>query len=324
MTRDAVSARTLDMLSAIRRAALVPAVALVLAVALAVVCHPPKAFAGSNDSITLSAYAGPVGAQVTAALNISLNPPATYVLDSTATSPDGGGCDTASPIPGVARISVGSNGGSVTFAWPSSLDGGPYWLCATSQDGTPNIHSTLPFTVTSSSGATATPGGAPAGQIVIEPPASGAFVPGSSLTASFTTDDTIYGNTPLSASFVSPASGAAVRATYTILSATDTTYSASITIPDLPPGQYTLIIEGPEINGGKLASNPIMVVAPTPTPTAELAPAPLIGTQAHTVPPGPGVSGGVVAAAAAGLLLAVGLALLIVPPLRRRGNQPPR
>ncbi len=320
MSRDAVAVRTLDVLGAIWRTALVVAVAL----ALAAICRAPTALASSNGSISLSTYSGPVGTQVTAALNISINPPATYVLDTTETSPDGGGCDTASPIPGVAPVSVGPNGGVATFAWPSSLDRGPYWLCATSQDGTPGIHSKLPFTVTNASGATAT-SGAPNGEIVIGPSPSGAFVPGSSLTASFSTDDTVYGNTPLSVSFVSLASGAAILSTYTILSAAGTTYTASIPIPDLAPGQYTLLIEGPEINGGRLASNPIMVVAstPTPTPLASPTPAPL-GTQAHTLPPSPDVSGGVIAAIAAGMLLAVSLVLLIVPPLRRRGNQTPR
>lgn len=162
------------------------------------------------------------------------------------------------------------------------------------------------------------------GRITIQTPPDGLFAPGSSLTASFSTEGTIYGNTPLSVTFVSSASGTAIRSTYTILSAAGTTYTASIPIPDLVPGQYTLSIEGQEIYGGRLTSAPITVAAPTPTPLPSTAPV-LIGTQAHVVPPGPGLSGGVIAAAAAGLLLAVGLALLIVPPfLRRRGNQPPR
>lgn len=162
------------------------------------------------------------------------------------------------------------------------------------------------------------------GGVTIATPPDGIFVPGSSLTASFTTDGALTGNLPLTVSFVSSTGAAVIYSKYTILSAQDTTYTASIAIPDLVPGEYILIIEGPEINGGKLMSNPITVVAPTPTPLPSPTMTRLLGTQAHEVPPAPDVSGGVVAAAAAGLLLAVSLALLIVPPLRRRGNQPPR
>lgn len=157
--------------------------------------------------------------------------------------------------------------------------------------------------------------------ITIEPSPDGVYAIGSYLTATFDTDGALSGNTPLSVSFVSSTSATVNYSKYTILSAAGTTYTASIFIPDLAPGQYILVIEGPEINGSELTSSPFNVAAPTPTPT----PLPLhtsvpLGTQAHVVPPGPGAPGGAIAAAAAGTLLAVSLALLVVPPLRRRGN----
>lgn len=161
------------------------------------------------------------------------------------------------------------------------------------------------------------------GGITLEPSPDGVYAIGSYLTATFSTDGALYANTPLSVSFVSSTSGAVNYSKYTIVSAAGTTYTVSISVPNLSPGEYILVIEGQEINGGKLTSNPIIIAAPTPTPLPQPALVP-IGTQAHVVLPGPPVSGGVVAAAAAGLLLAVSLALLIVPPLRRRGNQPPR
>lgn len=167
--------------------------------------------------------------------------------------------------------------------------------------------------------------------ITILPPADGAYVAGSSLTASFTTDGALNGNTPLSITFVSFATHAATPSSfYAILSAAGTTYTARILIPDLDPGAYTLVIEGQEINSGPLTSAAFTIVAPTPTPAPTLVPSPSpapIGTQRHDAPPGPGVSGGAIAgaaAAAAGGLLLLSLALLIVPPMRRRGNQPPR
>lgn len=167
--------------------------------------------------------------------------------------------------------------------------------------------------------------------ITILPPADGAYVAGSSLTASFTTDGALNGNTPLSITFVSFATHAATPSSfYAILSAAGTTYTAHILIPDLVPGAYTLVIEGQEINSGPLTSDAFTIVAPTPTPASTLAPSPSsapIGTQRHDAPPGPGLSGGTLdgaAAAAAGGLLLLGLALLVVPPWRRRGNQPPR
>lgn len=165
--------------------------------------------------------------------------------------------------------------------------------------------------------------------ITILPPADGAYVAGSSLAASFTTDGALNGNTPLSITFVSFATHVATPSSfYAILSATGTTYTARILIPDLVPGAYTLVIEGQEINSGPLTSDAFTIVAPTPTPTLAPSPSPApIGTQRHGAPPGPGVSGGAIAgaaAAAAGGLLLLSLALLIVPPLRRRGNQTPR
>lgn len=169
------------------------------------------------------------------------------------------------------------------------------------------------------------------GGITIMPSAGGSlYVAGSSLTANFSTDAALNGNTPLTVTFVSAPSGSAIPATYAILSAAGTTYTARIPIPDLTPGEYTLVIEGQEINGGRLTSAAFTIVAPTPmptlTPTPTLAPSLVpIGTQAHDEPPGiGGVPGGVIAAVAAGGLLLVSLALLLVPPLRRRGNQPPR
>lgn len=168
------------------------------------------------------------------------------------------------------------------------------------------------------------------GGITIMPPVGGLYVAGSSLTASFATDAALYGNTPLSVSFVSSATQAAIPATYAILSAAGTTYTARIPIPDLAPGAYTLVIEGPELNGRTLTSAPFTIVAPTPTPTPTPTPpsSPVpIGTQLHSGSPGPGLPTGMIAtlaAGAAGGLLLVSLALLIVPPLRRRGNQPPR
>jgi hypothetical protein len=163
------------------------------------------------------------------------------------------------------------------------------------------------------------------GGITIATPADGVFVLGSSLTASFTTDGALYGNTPLSVSFISSTSGTVIYSKYTLLSAAGTPYTASIFIPDLVPGEYVLVIEAPEINGGKLTSNPIIVVVPSPTPVPTSQPAPVvIGTQAHEVLSGPAFPGGLIAAGAAGVLLVVSLALLIVPPLRSRGNQPSR
>lgn len=163
--------------------------------------------------------------------------------------------------------------------------------------------------------------------ITLAPSADGAYVAGSSLTASFTTDGALNGNAPLSIAFVSSATHAATPSSfYAILSAAGTTYTARILIPDLDPGAYTLLIEGQEINSGWLTSAAFTVVAPTPAAAPTLAPTP-IGTQAHEVPPGSGIAGSAiagVAAAAAGGLLLLSLALLIVPPLRRRGNRPPR
>jgi hypothetical protein len=156
--------------------------------------------------------------------------------------------------------------------------------------------------------------------ISIAPPPGGAIVAGASITATFSTDAALYGNNPLRVSFVASADGAATLTTYSIIATAGTTYTVQIAVPNLPLGQYTLVIAGQEIAGGKLISHPFVVVSPTPTPL----PSP---TSAATPIPPPVTSSdgdlpvGVIAAGSVVLLLAASLALLILPSLRR-GRKP--
>ncbi|MBF6589907.1 MAG: hypothetical protein IVW57_05170 [Ktedonobacterales bacterium] len=91
--------------------------------------HGARGPSGWRASL-LHPHQRPVGTQVTVTINL---PAGTYTLGATTTPPTSGGCATAQPIPGVAPIPVGGGGGGTTFAWPSALGPGAYWLCATLQ-----------------------------------------------------------------------------------------------------------------------------------------------------------------------------------------------
>ncbi len=106
----------------------------------------------SASSVVISPDTGLVGTHVM----ISIHPdPAvtatgTYTIGSTTTEPTGQACADPQPIEGLEPLAVPPGGAETALDWPASLDGGPYWLCATPTDGAsglPGYRSYEPFTV---------------------------------------------------------------------------------------------------------------------------------------------------------------------------------
>ncbi|MGH2486450.1 MAG: hypothetical protein ACRDHE_10600, partial [Ktedonobacterales bacterium] len=146
---------------------------------------PSAQAASSQGSVSIVPSNGPVGTPVQVGINLNPATPTDYVLSYTLTAPDKGGCASAQPVPGVATITVSSNGGGANFAWPNTLDQGPYWLCASPTSGNgPTAQSSGPYTVLASSPPTATPASiAPTPSVTVMTPAD-QLLPGANVTVS--------------------------------------------------------------------------------------------------------------------------------------------
>lgn len=277
------------------------------------IAQAPVASAGSGGIISLSPTSGPVGTVVTVSVNVSLSSPATYILSATTPAPASGGCATAQPIPGVAPITVGAQGGVAQFPWPADLSGGPYWLCAAPQNGAGDtVLSRDPFTVIT--GATPTP----AVPVAIAVPPAGVSA-GTSMTVTVS-GWASAGTLPPSSVVLESTDGA----TQTLLQFTSEAgrghnqFVLTVALPrDTQPGAYTLLVAGSGIQANSASFSVLAPAAPAPTPT------PIGGiTAVSSVPPGTGTSPGspiVFIAAGVGLLLVAALGLLMLA--RNRGAQ---
>ena len=268
--------------------------------------HP--AHAGSAGNITVTPSSGPVGTQVTVEISVFPSSPQAYDLKVTATDPTQGSCSSAQLMPGIGPVTVGPQGGSVQFSWPSALSSGQYWFCASPQSGIgASATSTNPYTVTT--GATPTTpifkggnGNQPTSAVLT--PATGATA-GSQLSVAV-------------AEWITPDNAAPVKVT--LVSWQDGTYSAvvpfqaqplagqpgnfklTLTLPaNVPPGSYAFEI-GDAYN---LRTDPFQIVAhaaATPTP-AGTSPQPSSGLTSLVV---------VIAVVALLLLAVIGLVVGLV------------
>ncbi len=299
-----------------RIVARIPPVAWVLLPAVLLgmwIVRAPVASAGSGGIISLSPTSGPVGTVVTVSVNVSLSSPTTYILSATTTAPTSGGCATAQPIPGVAPITVGAQGGVAQFPWPADLSRGPYWLCAAPQNGAGDtVQSRDPFTVIT--GATPTP----AATVDIAVPAGGVSA-GTSMTV--TVSGWVSADTLPPSSVVLESADGATQTLPQFTSAAGRGHNQFVLTVALPrdtqPGTYTLLIAGSGIQANSSSFTVLAPAAPAATPT------PIGGaTAVSSVPRGTGaspVSPIVFIAAGVGLLLVAGLGLLMLA--RNRGAQ---
>lgn len=272
----------------------------------------------------LSGSAGSTVVQVTITPPQALQGPTTYTLYVTTTNPSPdtmGNCpaDTIQPIPGVAPFTVGTDGGGTQFTWPTSLDQGPYWLCANTSPSYLGVYSTDQFTAYAPGVPvpTATPG-ATTGTVIANVPAHGARA-GSSITVSVTNWFSPSGTPPRSVVFtaINPsdlAPGSQIAdlgpsAPFTTDQGTTSgAYTLTVTVPqNLASGIYWVVVSD---GSGSVYSKNMFNVIPAPVPTT--APTPVT-----PVPPGASNTNTAPSLLVVGMLLMLAIIALVAFLLRR-------
>lgn len=252
-------------------------VALATALSVSLVAVPSVSASSEPNTITFDPQTGQVGTPVTVYINADVPGPTDYTLMATMTAPATDGCTSGQPIPGLAPINVGTQGGGATFNWPAQLSAGPYYLCAkpTSTSG-PVAQSQTLFTVVDSNGRVPTPVPTPtsipiSGTVTVTPLAGGVKA-GATITVQVThwanaqkrpADVIFYSQDPTKAQNA----GAVHYAAQFTLSGEGSSYTLQVTVPEnVPSGTYWLAV-GDGV--GEIYSKPFAITAaPAPTATA--------------------------------------------------------
>ncbi len=243
---------------------------------------PPRASAASTSQITFTPASGPAGTHISVTITPSTTTTTTadYILGTTTVEPTGPTCASSQPIPGVAPVSVSPSGGQAAFDWPSSLNGGPYWLCASPSDtgsALPSYRSSTPFTVTTSISPTATPQPI---TVVIMTPASD-IRPGATIAVQLSHWPTA-GNTQFQGSLLTQdpaAGGQALQGSAVVVSIISQDGAGNFTLAVVLPtplvtGTYWLSVQD---GSAGAFSGPFRVNSPTPTPVPHATPTPSKG-----------------------------------------------
>lgn len=268
------------------------ACALGCALALSFTVVPDARASSEPNTITFEPQTGQVGTLVTVYIYADIPGPTDYTLMATMTPPATDGCTSGQPIPGLAPVNVGTQGGQATFNWPAQLSGGPYYLCATpTSTSGPVAQSQTLFTVVDSNGRVPTPVPTPtsipiSGSVSVSIPAGGVKA-GATLTVQVThwanaqkrpADVIFYSQDPTK----SQNAGAPHYAAQFALSGEGANYTLQVTVPDNVPGGTCWLAVGDGV--GEIYSKPFAVTA-APAPTATAA-----SSSAGTVQTGSGPS----------------------------------
>lgn len=210
----------------------------------------PRAHASPEPQLTISPTEGAVGTPVTVTLipmqdsvGMTYRLDASMVGDPNVSTP----CDpkTVQPIPGLAPFVVAQGENTLTFDWPTSLDQGPYWLCANpnASAGIAYISSNQ-FTV---DGAVPTATPLPTASAVVNASLSGVLV-GSTFTISLSHWSAISGTPPQSVMLTTtaPPVGSSILAPN--MGGVQGTNAQFTTAPGPNPGDYTLTVTVPKVD----------------------------------------------------------------------------
>lgn len=285
------------------------ALALLLSCAAVLWTSPSQTAFADSSGIRFTPSTGAVGTPV----HVTIQPggsagpaEANYILGTTTTSPTGPACADSQPIPGLAPVTVGPNGGQVDFNWPDALNGGPYWLCASPADGAssglPSYRSFTPFTVLSPGAPTPTltPAADPTASISIP---AGGIQPGATLTVQVSNWHSRSGTPPDSVAldkYDPTGAGDAYSNLQFAITSQDGAgqYTLSVTLPSLlPPQAYWIRVQ----DAATAVHTRPFTIAATPTPVAR-ASRPASGDAAGQFP----TSAAIIAALVALLVLLVG------------------
>lgn len=274
--------------------------ALILGIALA-----PRANASSGTGLSFTPASGPVGTMVTVTINPAPGSVGqSYALDAGMGSSADDACNgfNLQPILGVAPFVLSPNGTSTSFAWPSSLDQGPYWICAepASNGGGTAYTSTQPFTVSGAVAPTQTPG-TTANSVIAPVPPDG-VIPGATFTISVGGWSSPAGTPPLGTS-----------AQFTIAPGPNSgDYVLTVTVPTSQvSGTVWAIVADQQ---GQVYSNSFNVIVPataTTPPRPVSRPSSTSRANSATAAPSPVV---------VGILLAIIVVMLVAFFLRRRAS----
>ncbi len=283
----------------------------------------PAAFArplaGLTGTITINPVSGPVGTAVTADIHLTPTTPTQYILAVTMTDPNQTECQDAQRLPGVDPVTIGSQGASVTFDWPSAFGSGDYWLCALTQDGNGQIaYSNISFTVTSGTPATATPvhgGGNGGPSAAVLAPAGGAH-PGATVSIIVTGWATSDDSAPTTLTLIDE-SGAVqpLALEFTVVAnPSPGDFTLKVMLPaTLALGRYAFALG----SAYSTQTEPFAVaapVAPTATPGATASPGPAISSK-------DGGGAGLVIGLAVAVLLVLAVASLLVARQNQRRQE---
>jgi hypothetical protein len=231
---------------------------------------------------------GPVDTLVTLEVREYASNSPTYILATTTTSPDQGGCTTAKPLSGVQPFQLGPSVPiDVQFHWPAGLGRGRYWFCASPASGTGPTAMSLasqPFTVLTDAAPT----------VQITP--AGSIQAGTQVTvtvSNWLTSDTASPFELLllkQGGSAQTASPVAAQVEQGQSSPTTGAYVMTATLPSyVASGTYALVAQGecgPDPLGTSKAANAVCAVSEqSPFFTLTAAPAPT-ATKATANPPG--------------------------------------